>query len=37
MLIASKGNGMTYSLITGIQKIKLAGAEKGVTHKEILK
>ncbi len=28
MLIASKGNGMTYSLITGIQKIKLAGAEK---------
>ena len=28
MLISSKGNGMTYSLITGIQKIKLAGAEK---------
>ena len=28
MLIAGKGNGMTYSLITGIQKIKLAGAEK---------
>lgn len=28
MLTASKGNGMTYSLITGIQKIKLAGAEK---------
>ncbi|MGN1108057.1 MAG: NHLP bacteriocin export ABC transporter permease/ATPase subunit [Oscillospiraceae bacterium] len=28
MLIASKCNGMTYSLITGIQKIKLAGAEK---------
>ncbi len=28
MMIASKGNGMTYSLITGIQKIKLAGAEK---------
>lgn len=28
MLITSKGNGMTYSLITGIQKIKLAGAEK---------
>ena len=37
MLIASKGNGMTYSLITGIQKIKLAGAEKGVTNKEVLK
>lgn len=28
MLISSKVNGMTYSLITGIQKIKLAGAEK---------
>ena len=28
MMISSKGNGMTYSLITGIQKIKLAGAEK---------
>lgn len=28
MLIASKVNGMTYSLITGIQKVKLAGAEK---------
>lgn len=28
MMISSKGNGMIYSLITGIQKIKLAGAEK---------
>ncbi|MGN1423892.1 MAG: ATP-binding cassette domain-containing protein, partial [Oscillospiraceae bacterium] len=28
MMTSSKGNGMTYSLITGIQKIKLAGAEK---------
>ena len=26
--LSSKENGMTYSLITGIQKIKLAGAEK---------
>ena len=28
MMTSSKGNGMTYALITGIQKIKLAGAEK---------
>ncbi len=28
MELSSKENGMTYSLITGIQKIKLAGAEK---------
>lgn len=28
MRIASKNNGMTYSMVTGIQKIKLAGAEK---------
>ena len=28
MQIASKTSGMTYSMITGIQKIKLAGAEK---------
>lgn len=28
MMISGKGSGMTYSMITGIQKIKLAGAEK---------
>lgn len=28
MLLSGKVNGLTYSLITGIQKIKLAGAEK---------
>ena len=28
MLLSSKTSGMTYSMITGIQKIKLAGAEK---------
>lgn len=28
MLLASSTSGMTYSMITGIQKIKLAGAEK---------
>lgn len=28
MMLSGKGSGMTYSLITGIQKIKLAGAEK---------
>ncbi|XME03581.1 ATP-binding cassette domain-containing protein [Lachnospiraceae bacterium C1.1] len=28
MLIASKENGMSYALISGIQKIKLSGAEK---------
>ena len=28
MLLSSKTGGMTYSMITGIQKIKLAGAEK---------
>ncbi|MGN0316316.1 MAG: NHLP bacteriocin export ABC transporter permease/ATPase subunit [Lachnospira sp.] len=28
MLLSSKENGMCYALITGIQKIKLAGAEK---------
>ena len=28
MLLSSKTSGMTYSMITGVQKIKLAGAEK---------
>lgn len=28
MLLSSKTGGMTYSMITGVQKIKLAGAEK---------
>ena len=28
MELAGKENGMTYALFTGIQKIKLAGAEK---------
>lgn len=30
MLVSAKGSGLTYALVSGIQKIKLAGAEKRV-------